>query len=122
MAENQLIIGSLPVLRGAYDAGTRTSASDAAIATLQGKGFTVTVPEATDAASVMTMAANGLENFGVAYKDGQLVVGPVDLSKQKIYPAPGVTVETFATEEEAERFIEEKGLVSEANEANGASE
>lgn len=102
--------------------GTRTSASDAAIATLQEKGYTVTVPEATDAASIMTMAANGLENFGVAYKDGQLVVGPVDLSKQKIYPAPGVTVETFATEEEAERFIEEKGLVSEANEANGASE
>lgn len=89
---------------------------------VQEKGYTVTVPEATDAASIMTMAANGLENFGVAYKDGQLVVGPVDLSKQKIYPAPGVTVETFATKEEAERFIEEKGLVSEANEANGASE
>lgn len=93
--------------------GTRTSASDAAIATLQGKGFTVTVSEATDAASIMTMAANGLENFGVAYKDGQLVVGPVDLSKQKIYSALGVTVETFATKEEAERFIEENGLVTE---------
>ena len=94
--------------------GTRTTASDSAISTLQGKGFTVTVPEATDAASVMTMAARGgAENFGIAYKDGQLVVGPVDLSKQKIYPASGVTVETFATKEEAERFIKEKGLVPE---------
>lgn len=99
--------------------GTRTTASDAAISTLQGKGFTVTVPEATDAASMMAMAANGLENFGIAYKDGQLVVGPVDLSKQQIYPAAGVTVETFATKEEAERFIKEKGL---EYEANGASE
>lgn len=99
--------------------GTRTSASDNAIAALQEKGFTVTVPEATDAASIMTMAANSVENFGIAYKDGQLVVGPVDLSKQQIYPAAGVTVETFATKEEAERFIKEKGL---EYEANGASE
>ena len=96
--------------------GTRTSASDAAISTLQGKGFTVTVPAATDAASVMTMAARvDAENFGIAYKDGQLVVGPVDLSKQKIYPAAGVTVETFATKEEAERFIKDKGLNTERN-------
>ena len=96
--------------------GTRTTASDAAISTLQGKGFTVTVPEATDSVSVMTMAARGgAENFGIAYKDGQLVVGPVDLSKQKIYPASGVTVETFATKEEAERFIKDKGLNTERN-------
>ncbi len=100
--------------------GTRTSASDTAISTLQGKGFTVIVPEATDASSVMTMAARGgAENFGIAYQGKELIVEPVDLSKQKIYPAPDVTVETFATKEEAERFIKEKGL---EYEANGASE
>ena len=96
--------------------GNRTTASDSAISTLQEKGYTVVVPVATDAASVMTMVARvDAENFGIAYKDGQLVVGPVDLSKQRIYPAPGVTVETFATKEEAERFIKDKGLNTERN-------
>lgn len=90
--------------------GTRTTASDAAISTLQGKGFTVTVPAATDAASVMTMAANSVENFGIAYQGKTLIVEPVDLSQQQIYPAEGVTVMKFATREEAEAYIKENGL------------
>lgn len=88
--------------------GTRTTASDSAVTALQGKGFTVSVPDATDAISLLS-ASDG-ENFGIAYKGKVLIVEPVDLSKQQIYPASGVTVETFATKEEAESYIKKMGL------------
>ena len=91
--------------------GTRTSASDAAILALQGKGFTVSVPVATDASSVSLMNTKVGENFGIAYKDKELIVEPIDLSKMQIYPASGVTVKTFDTKENAEKFIEDYGLV-----------
>ena len=91
--------------------GTRTSASDAAISTLQGKGFTVTVPDATDASSVSLMNTKVGENFGIAYKDKELIVEPVDLSKMQIYPASDVTVKKFDTPEDAEKFIKGYGLV-----------
>lgn len=90
--------------------GTRTSASDSAISTLQGKGFTVTVPAATDAESISLMSSN-TDNYGIAYKDKALIVEPVDLTKMQIYPADGVTVKTFDTKENAEKFIEDNGLV-----------
>lgn len=88
--------------------GTRTSASDDAISTLQEKGFTVTVPIATDA--IMTMVANDLENYGIAYKDKNLIVEPVDLSVMQIYPASGVTVKKFDTYEEAQAYVDANGL------------
>ena len=91
--------------------GTRTSASDAAISVLQGKGFTVSVPVATDASSVSLMNTKVGENFGIAYKDKELIVEPVDLSKMQIYPASDVTVKKFDTPEDAEKFIKGYGLV-----------
>lgn len=91
--------------------GTRTSASDTAISTLQEKGFTVTVPDATDASSVSLMNTKVGENFGIAYKDKELIVEPVDLTKMQIYPASGVTVKMFDTLEEARAFISSNGLV-----------
>ena len=91
--------------------GTRTSASDSAIATLQGKGFTVTVPVATDANAISLMSARTNENFGIAYKDKELIVEPVDLTKMVIVPASGVTVKTFDTKENAEKFIEDNRFV-----------
>lgn len=91
--------------------GTRTSASDAAISTLQGKGFTVTVLAATDANSISLMSAKSNENFGIAYKDKELIVEPVDLSKMQIYPAKDVSVQKFDTLENAEKFIASAGLV-----------
>ena len=91
--------------------GTRTSASDAAVSALQGKGFTVTVPSATDANSISTMSERINENYGIAYKDKELIVEPVDLTKMQIYPASGVTVKTFDTKENAEKFIEDNRFV-----------
>lgn len=91
--------------------GTRTSASDAAISTLQGKGFTVTVPTATDANLISLMSVRSNENFGIAYKDKELIVKPVDLSKMQIYPAKDVSVQKFDTLENAEKFIVSSGLV-----------
>ena len=91
--------------------GTRTSASDAAISVLQGKGFTVTVPAASDASSVSLMNTKVGENFGIAYKDKELIVESVDLSKMQIYPASDVTVKKFDTPEDAEKFIKGYGLV-----------
>ena len=93
--------------------GTRTSASDDAISTLQEKGFTVTVPVATDVSSISLMSVNSLDsgNYGIAYKDKELIVKPVDFTKMQIYPASGVTVEKFDTKENAEKFITSAGLV-----------
>ena len=91
--------------------GTRTSASDAAISVLQGKGFTVTVPAASDASPVSLMNTKVGENFGIAYKDKELIVESVDLSKMQIYPASDVTVKKFDTPEDAEKFIKGYGLV-----------
>lgn len=91
--------------------GIRTSASDGAISTLQEKGFTVTVPSATDANSISTMSERINENYGIAYKDKELIVEPVDLTKMQIYPASGVTVKTFDTKENAEKFIEDNRFV-----------
>ena len=93
--------------------GTRTSASDDAISALQGKGFTVTVSAATDASSLILMSVNSLDsgNYGIAYKDKELIVEPVDLSKMQIYPASDVTVKKFDTPEDAEKFIKGYGLV-----------
>lgn len=90
--------------------GTRTSASDSAISTLQEKGFTVTVPVATDAKSISTMSLDS-GNYGIAYKDKELIVEPVDLTKMQIYPAKGVSVQKFDTLENAEKFIVSSGLV-----------
>lgn len=90
--------------------GTRTSASDSAISTLQGKGFTVTVPVATDAESISLMSSD-TDNYGIAYKDKELIVEPVDLSKMQIYPAKGVSVQMFDNLENAEKFIVSSGLV-----------
>lgn len=90
--------------------GTRTSASDSAISTLQEKGFTVTVPTATDANSISTMSLDS-GNYGIAYKDKELIVEPVDLTKMQIYPASDVTVKKFDTPEDAEKFIKDNGLV-----------
>ena len=88
--------------------GTRTSASDAAIATLQEKGYTISVPVATDASSVSLISTM---NFAIAYKDKGLIVGPVDLTKMQIYPASDVIVKKFDTKENAEKFIASAGLV-----------
>lgn len=98
--------------------GTRTSASDAAISNLQEKGFTVTVPAATDANSISLMSVNSLDsgNYGIAYKDKELIVEPVDLTKMQIYPAKGVSVQKFDTLENAEKFIKDNGLVTSENE------
>lgn len=90
--------------------GTRTSASDSAISTLQEKGFTVTIPTATDANSISTMSLDS-GNYGIAYKDKELIVEPVDLTKMQIYPAKGVSVQKFDTLENAEKFIASAGLV-----------
>ena len=90
--------------------GTRTSASDSAISTLKGKGFTVTVPTATDANSISTMSLDS-GNYGIAYKDKELIVEPVDLTKMQIYPANDVIVKKFNTLENAEKFIKDNGLV-----------
>lgn len=90
--------------------GTRTSASDSAISTLQGKGFTVTVPVATDAEAISLMNSD-TDNYGIAYKDKALIVEPVDLTKMQIYPADGVTVKKFDTIEEAKAFVSSNGLV-----------
>lgn len=90
--------------------GDRTSASDTAISTLQGKNVTVTVPVATDARTISTMSLDS-GNYGIAYKDKELIVEPVDLTKMQIHPASGVTVKTFDTKENAEKFIEDNGLV-----------
>lgn len=90
--------------------GTRTSASDSAISTLQEKGFTVTVPAATDAKSISTMSLDS-GNYGIAYKDKELIVEPIDLTKMQIYPAKGVSVQKFDTLENAEKFIFSSGLV-----------
>jgi hypothetical protein len=91
--------------------GTRTSASDAAISVLQGKGFTVNVPAVTDSNSISLMSEVPNENFGIAYKDKELIVELVDLSKMQIYPADGVTVKTFATKEGAEKYIKNNVLI-----------
>lgn len=91
--------------------GTRTSSSDTAIATLQSKGLTVTVPVATDASSISLMSARTNENFGIAYKGKELIVEPVDLSKMQIYPGKGVSVQKFDTLENAEKFIASAGLL-----------
>lgn len=98
-----------------YVKGTRTSASDSAVSTLQGKGFTVTVPVATDAKSISTMSLDS-GNYGIAYKDKELIVEPVDLTKMQIYPAKGVSVHKFDTLENAEKFIKDNGLVTSENE------
>ena len=90
--------------------GTRTSASDNAISTLQGKGFTVTVPVVTEAKSISLMSSD-TDNYGIAYKDKELIVEPVDLSKMQIYPAKGVSVQMFDNLENAEKFIVSSGLV-----------
>lgn len=90
--------------------GTRTSASDSAISTLQGKGFTVTVPVATDAKSISLMSSD-TDNYGIAYKDKDLIVKPVDLTKMQIYPASGVMVKKFNSLEEAKAFVSSNGLV-----------
>lgn len=93
--------------------GTRTTASDDAISTLQEKGFTVTVPVATDVSSISLMLVNSLDssNYGIAYKDTELIVEPVDLTKMQIYPTNGVTVKKFDTIEEAKAFVSSNGLV-----------
>lgn len=92
--------------------GTRTSASDTAISTLQEKGFTVTVSAGKDANSISLMSVNSLDsgNYGIAYKDKDLIVEPVDLTKMQIYPASGVTVKEFDSLEEAQAFITSNGL------------
>ncbi len=97
--------------------GTRTSASDTAISTLQEKGYTVTVPMATDANSISLMSVNSLGsgNYGIAYKDKDLIVEPVDLTEMQIFPARGVTVKTFDTKENAEKYIKDNGLVTSEN-------
>lgn len=91
--------------------GTRTSASDSAITILQGKGITVTVPTATDAKSISLMSVRSNENFGIAYKDKELIVEPVDLTKMQIYPASDVIVKKFDTKENAEQYIKDIELV-----------
>lgn len=93
--------------------GTRTTASDAAISALQGKGFSISVPAATDAKAISLMSVDSLDsgNYGIAYKDKELIVEPVDLTKMQIYPADGVTVKTFATKEGAEKYIKDNVLI-----------
>lgn len=90
--------------------GSRTTASDAAISTLQSKGVTVSVPVATNA--IQTMAVNDNGNWAVDCKDGKALARvPVDLTKMVIVPASGVTVKTFDTKENAEKFIEDNRFV-----------
>lgn len=93
--------------------GTRTTASDDAISVLQGKGFSISVPAATDAESINLMSVDSLDsgNYGIAYKDKELIVEPVDLTKMQIFPASGVTVKTFATKEGAEKYIKDNVLI-----------
>lgn len=93
--------------------GTRTTASDDAISALQEKGFSISVPPATDAESISLMSVDSLDsgNYGIAYKDKELIVEPVDLSKMQIYPANGVSVQKFDTLENAEKFIASARLV-----------
>lgn len=87
--------------------GNRTSASDSAVTTLQEAGFTLSIPSAS---SVMLRSSS---KWGIAYKDKELIVEPVNLSVQTIYPAPDVTVKEFTTEAEAREFISLQGLVRE---------
>ena len=96
--------------------GTRTSASDGAISTLQEKGYTISVPVATDTSSVSLISTMANNNFAIAYKDKELIVGPVDLTEMQIYPASDVTVKKFDTKENAEKFISSAGLVKSESE------
>jgi hypothetical protein len=85
--------------------GNRTSASDSAVSTLQSAGFTLLIPSAT------TMMMRSSEKWGIAYKDKELFVEPVNLSVQTIYPASDVTVKEFNTEAEAQTYIISNRLV-----------
>lgn len=87
--------------------GNRTSNSDSAVTKLQEAGFTLSIPSAS---SVMLRSSS---KWGIAYKDNELIVEPVNLSVQTIYPSPDVTVKEFATEAEAREFISLQGLVKE---------
>lgn len=85
--------------------GNRTSASDSAVSALQSAGFTLSIPSAT------TMMMRSSEKWGIAYKDKELFVEPVNLSVQTIYPASDVTVKEFNTEAEAQTYIISNRLV-----------
>lgn len=89
--------------------GTRTSASNTAITTLQSKNVTVAVPNATDANAISTMSVNDIsEIYRIAYKNKELIVEPTTL---QIYPASGVSVKEFNSIEDANAYIAENGLV-----------
>lgn len=89
--------------------GTRTSASDSAISTLQSKGYTVTVPEATNANSISLMSVNSIsETYRIAYKNKELIVEPTTL---QIYPASDISVKEFSSLEEANAYVSNNGLV-----------
>lgn len=89
--------------------GTRTSASDSAISTLQSKGFTVSVPAATQSISTLMMRASAKSSCKIAYIDDELIIGVTEL---EIYPAEGVTVKEFNSEDEANEFIIENNIVT----------
>ena len=89
--------------------GTRTSASNDAISVLQGKGYTVAVPDATDADMISLMSVNSIsETYRIAYKGKELIVEPTTL---QIYPASDVSVKEFSSLEEANAYISNNGLV-----------
>lgn len=87
--------------------GSRTSASDSAVRTIQEQGITVTLP-----VSSSLMRSRTEEKWAIAYKDKTLVTYvPMNLSKVQIYPAYGVTVKKFNTEAEAQTYIISNRLV-----------
>lgn len=90
-----------------------------AVSALSEKGVTVAItykPEDESSISTLSLEDN---QYAIVYKEQELIIGPTQTRGTLISAAKDSTYKQFATREEAERFIKEKGL---EYEANGASE
>ena len=84
-----------------------------AVSTLSGKGVTVAItykPASKNSISTLSLEDN---QYAIVYKYQELIIGPTPTRGTLISAAKDATYKQFATEEEAERFIKEKGLETE---------